>query len=135
MASLNNRADALGQAVLRHGLYVSAEESSVVPASLAGQCLDPGTGGERGAGFVECDMPIGANSKDLNVYTAGVRYGSFVRLAGAHQVGGQPVRAIHMSRIDIDLVDELVSDDIPVPLRMVGRQPDVLVKHERPRFR
>ena len=51
------------------------------------------------------------------------------------QVRGQPVRPKHLSRIDIDLVDELGLDDVPVPLRMVCRQPDVLVKHERSRLR
>ena len=43
----------------------------------------------------------------------------------------QPVWAGHMIRIDIDLVHELVPDDVSVPLRMVCRQPDVLIKHER----
>ena len=65
MAGLQDGADALGQAVLRDVLHVPAEESSVVSAGLAGQRLDPGSGGERGARFVERDMPVGADPKNL----------------------------------------------------------------------
>ena len=80
-------------------------------------------------------MPVGADSNNLEIDTAGVRYCSFVRLAGIRQIRGQPVRPKYLSRIDIDLVDELSLDDVAIPLRMVCRQPDVLVKHERSRLR
>jgi hypothetical protein len=65
VACLKDGADALGQAVLWDGLNVPAEESSIVPAGLAGKRLDPCSRGELGAGFVECNMPVGTNPKNL----------------------------------------------------------------------
>src|SRR5215212_10522605 len=135
VAGLEDGPDALGQAVWRYRIHVATEESSVVPAGLAGQGLDPRSGGERGAGFVECDMPVGADPQNLEVNAAGLRNGPFVHLARSHQVRGQSVGPRHLRRIDIDLVNELVSDDAEVPLRMVLRQADVLVEHERSRLR
>ena len=58
-------ANALGQAVLRDGLNVPAEESSIVPPGLTGQRLDPCSRGERGAGFVEGNMPVGTDPENL----------------------------------------------------------------------
>src|SRR5215218_6204232 len=118
MAALHDGADALGQAVLRDGVDITAEESSVVSASLAGQRLDTSSGGQRGAGLVERDMPVRADSQDLEIDTAGVGYGLLVRLTCTDQVRGQSVRSEDMRRIDIDLVDELTSDDVPIALRM-----------------
>src|SRR5829696_1994369 len=135
VAGLEDGPDALGQAVWRYRIHVATEESSVVPAGLAGPGLDPRAGDERGARFVECDMPVGADPQNLEVNAAGVRNGPFVHLARSHQVRGQSVGPRHPSRIDIDLVNELVSDDAEVPLRMVLRQADILVEHERSRLR
>ena len=91
--------------------------------------------GGRASGFVEGDMPVGADAQNLEVNAAGVRNGAFVHLARGRQVRGQSVGPRHVSRIDIDLVNELVPDDAEVPLRMVLRQADILVEHERSRLR
>src|SRR5665647_2146946 len=44
VAGLHDRAETLGQHMVRHGVEVVAEEPRVVPAGLFGQGLDPGAG-------------------------------------------------------------------------------------------
>ena len=100
MAGLEDGADALRQAVLSERLSTFPPKNRALSRpGLAGQGLDPGSGGERGAGFVERDMPVGADPKNLEVHTAGIRYGSFVRLARARQIR-QPARPAQTPELD-----------------------------------
>src|SRR6188472_4572317 len=83
VAGLQDGADALGEAVLRDSVDIPVEEASVVPAGLTGQCFDPGTGGERRAGFVERDVPVGADAQNLKINTSRFGDGFLVRRASA----------------------------------------------------
>ena len=130
VAGVEDRADSLGEDVVRHGVD-RVEESGVVEAGLRGQRLQPRSRRQRRARLVEPDVPVAADAEQLQVDPAGVADRRLVGGAGAGKVGRPTVRPVHPPRIEVDAAGELPLDHRPVRLRVVGGQPDVLVEQER----
>ena len=113
----------LGRAVGWHGADVAAEEARVVHPGLAGECLDPGSGGQRGARLVESDMAVCADPQDLRVHAPAAWIASLVGRTCGRNVGGQTVGSLHGAGGEVDARDEHGVDDRAVALRMVGGRP------------
>jgi len=52
-------------------LFRDAEKRSIVAPGLFGEDLDPRARGQRSGGFVESDVPIAAQTEELQVDTSG----------------------------------------------------------------
>ena len=127
MTGFQDGADALGDDVVRD-LVEATEEPGVVLPGLLGQRLDPGTGGERGAGLVEADVPVGADAEQLEVDAAGFGQRTVVGQAGGRDVLSGAVGAHERGVGQAERLDDLAEDHRAVRLGVAGRQPDVLVE-------
>ena len=118
MAGLEDRADALGDAVHRDLVHIVVEETCVVDAGPLGQRLDARAGGQRGTGLVEADVPVGADAEDLHVDAAGFGDRLVIRSAGAGDLlavgqgstlqnvtGHMHLRRVEAERLDHGAVD------------------------------
>src|SRR5699024_9999806 len=119
---------ALSQAVHGNRVDVAVEEPSVVTACLRGECLDVGTRLQPGTRLVEADVPVTADSEDLQVdaTTAGNR----LLIVGAlgDEVVRESVGSVYPGRVDVDLAGEVSVDHIAVPLGMLLGESDVVIQ-------
>src|SRR5699024_4993243 len=87
--------------------------------------------GEGGAGFVESNVPIGADSQDLQVHAASLRNLRFVPGAGLADVAREPVGRVHRVIREVDVRGEFGSDHVRVRLRVVAGKPHIFIEGER----
>ena len=130
MPGLHDGRQPLSQAVGGHRFEVAAEEAGVVDPRLPGQRLDTGSRGQRGPRLVERDVPVGADPEDLQIDAARCADRVLVRRTCCRDVGGQAIGALDCAGSEVDPGHEHVVDHVPVPLRMIGGQADVLVEGE-----
>ena len=121
---------ALGQTVSRYRLEIAVKEASIVDSRLPRECLDSGSGGKRRPGFIEPDVPVGANPEYLQIDATCLAYRVLVLRTRGRDIGSQAVGALDRSGCKIDPGDEHVIDDRPIPLWMIGGQTNVLVECE-----
>ena len=131
VAGLEDGSDALGEAVLRTSSTFPAKNRALsLRVWLVNVLIRPEASEEPGSLNAICpSVPIPRIRSTPPAL-------SLVRRPHTRWPGPrQSVRPKYPSRIDIDLVDELSLDDVPVPLRMVCWQADVLIEHERSHLR
>ena len=132
LAGVEDRADAHGDGAGGHVL--DAEE--VAGGVHAGELVEPDHAGPavgRGAGLVEPDVSRAADAQELDVDAAGLLDGPLVPLAvGGDLLGGErAVGDVHVLRIDVDVVEEMLVHEPDVALQLVGLHREVLVEVER----
>ena len=110
----------------------AVEEDGVALSGFFGEIDDAGAGVTSGAGFVEADVSGGADAEDLKVNAAGVFDGLFVGLTMLPEVslGDGAVGDVDVVGVDVDVVEELVVHEVPVALRVLATEADVLVEVE-----
>ena len=80
--------------------------------------------------LVEGDVSVGPDPQDLEVHSPGIGDRPLVRRARSRDVTGQAVRPRNHTRREVHARHEVTLDHRPIALRVVGRQPDVLVEGE-----
>ncbi len=81
-------------------------------------------------GSLNRDVPVGADPEDLQIDAARFADRVLVRRACCRDVGGQAVGALDRAGSEVDPGHEHLVDHLPIPLRMIGGQTDVLVEGE-----
>ena len=127
---VEDRAEALGQAVGRHVVDV-VEEPRVVAAGAVRQPLDPRARGERRPGLVEAEVAVRADAEHLHVDTPERPDPLLVRRGRGHErreVATRPVGYREPLRRQPDDVAHLAQEHLAVALGVARRQPDVFVE-------
>ena len=76
---------------------------------------------EMVAGFVKADMPVVAETEQLNVHAAPVLELMLISFAHGRDVGGQTVRDDGILGLDGNMVEQIFLHEAAVALWLVGR--------------
>lgn len=131
LLGVHNSADTDGQRLFRHLLDVVAEESRVGLERVLGQSLDARPRGQRRARFVERYVTVRSDTTDEQLDSAGLLYLLLKGVALQNEILRVAVEYVHVLRIYVYVLEEIVVHVVVVGLRMVPRKIHVLVHVER----
>ncbi len=104
------------------------EETRIVLNRLLGQDLRMRPASQGAAGFVEGDVPIRADTEQLNINASGGGDGILVCLAGGCDVLGETIGDVRPRLVDVDVVEELRLHEVVIALVVLRRETEVLVQ-------
>src|SRR5258707_3432868 len=129
-AGIENGTNAHGDGALRHLGFVG-ERMAIVFDRFAAERFQPGAGSEAGSLFVETDVAIATDAKNLQVDAAGSFDGLFVSLAiGVVIAGDVAVGNVDIFRSEIDIRKEILLHKKMEALRVRSRQSQIFVEIE-----
>ena len=108
--------------------FYLAKKTCVIGQCFRGQYLNARARSERGARFVERQVSIGTDTKNLQVDASGLLDAPFVPGASGVEIGSHPVRYMNPVGVDAYVIEKMLPHEIPVALRVFGRQTHVLVR-------
>lgn len=128
---LQDRADAHRDRPQRDVLFAE-EVARRILAGDAVECDESRPAAATRARFVEADVPGAADAEELHVDTAGLLDRPLVALAPlAHRFGfDRPVGNVHVGRIDVDVIEEMLPHEAVVTLQPLRPHGEVLVEIE-----
>ena len=126
-AGIENGADAHREGVFRH-LFQATEDGAVIAESLLGENLDPGAGTEGAGRLVEANVPVAAETQELDIDTTGIDNTMFVAAALGVEIGGGAVRDVRALLVDVDVAEKIFPHEIPIGLIVRAGKTDIFVE-------
>ena len=124
-------ADADGEGLLGDQVEVAFEEAAVGVDGVGGEGFDSCLAGERGAGFVEGEVAVGAYAAHEEVDAAGGFDGFLVVVTFFYQIGRIAVEDMDVLRLDVDMGEKIGPHEAVVAFGVVFGQVDVFIHVER----
>ena len=131
LPGIHHGAHAHGECSPRHLCGIASEEAAVGYDGVRGQALDAGAAGEGGERLVEGNVPVGTYAAHEQVDAARSLYGSLVCGALSLEVGSIAVEDVYVSRLYVDVAEEVVPHEAVVALGVLFGQAYILVHVER----
>src|SRR6185437_12418912 len=93
----------------------------------------PRSGIEAGTWFIESKVAVPSDPQDLQIDTALVLDEPLIgNTGGGDALLGRPAQQMEMSRLDIEVVDQMLMIEHTIVIRAVAPQPDELVEAKKP---
>lgn len=130
LAGLEDGLDADGQGHAGHLADVVVKEARVGQDGVIGKSLDTGTAGQAGAGLVEGNVAVLANTGEEQVNAASPLDGILIGDALGFQAGCVAVENVHVGGVDVYMGEEVLPHKGVVRLGVVAGNAHVLIHVE-----
>lgn len=110
---------------------VVVEESRIGQDGVVGQRLHSGAALQARSRLVESDMSIGTNPTQEKLNASSPLDLLLVGYALFFEILGIAIQDVNVGRVDVDVAEEVLVHERVVGLRVLARDPDVLVHVER----
>ena len=121
-ACVHDGADADRERLSGHQAHVVVEEARVGVYGLLGERLEARARDKTRAGLVEGNVAVGSDAADEELDATGGLDRRLELLALARQVASVAVQYVHIARIDVDVLEEVLKHERMVAFRMISRQ-------------